>query len=282
MKISLAAAALRIAAAGAVVLAPLAVGASSASAADGTAKVTVVHGIPDTAVDVYVDGKKALPDFAFTTVTDPIPLSAGSHDIAIRKAGDPANAEPVLSGKASLKSGENATLVAHLSEDGKPVLTPYANPTTAVPAGMARVVVRHDAAAPAVDVLAGGKAIISSLNNPDEKSLMVPAGTVSVAVAAAGTTEPVIGPVDLRLRPGTTTIVYAVGSLEGKNLTAVTQTYGSAPASSAPTAVAAGSGGEAADPGAPVLGWSLVVAGGALVIGQSMAARRRTRVRVEA
>lgn len=282
MKISLATAALRLAAAAAVVLAPLTVGAASASAADGTATVTVVHGIPDTAVDVYVDGKKALPDFAFKTVTDPIPLPAGSHDIAIRKAGDPADAEPVLSGKATLKSGDNATLVAHLSEDGKPALTPYANPTTAVPAGMARVVVRHDAAAPAVDVLAGDKAIVSSLSNPDEKSLMVPAGTVSVAVAAAGTTEPVIGPVDLTLKAGTTTIVYAVGSLDAKNLTVVTQTYGSAPASSAPTAVAAGSGGEAADPGAPLLGWSLAAAGGALVIGLSLVGRRQARARVEA
>jgi hypothetical protein len=229
-----------------------------------------------------VDGKKALPDFAFKTVTDPISLPAGSHDIAIRKAGDPADAEPVLSGKATLKSGDNATLVAHLSEDGKPALTPYANPTTAVPAGMARVVVRHDAAAPAVDVLAGDKAIVSSLSNPDEKSLMVPAGTVSVAVAAAGTTEPVIGPVDLTLKAGTTTIVYAVGSLDAKNLTVVTQTYGSAPASSAPTAVAAGSGGEAADPGAPLLGWSLAAAGGALVIGLSLVGRRQARARVEA
>jgi hypothetical protein len=282
MKISLAAAALRIAAAGAVVIAPLLVGAASASAAVGTAKVTVVHGIPDTAVDVYVDGKKALPDFAFKTVTDPISLPAGSHDIAIRKAGDPADAEPVLSGNATLTSGENATLVAHLSEDGKPALTPYANPATAVPAGMARVIVRHNAAAPAVDVLAGDKAIISSLSNTEEKSLMVPAGTVAVAVAAAGTTDPVIGPVDLTLKAGTTTVVYAVGSLEGKNLTAVTQTYASAPAASAPTAVAAGSGGEAADAGAPVLGWSLFAAGGALTIGLAMSARRQARARVEA
>ena len=60
----------------------------------------------------------------------------------------------------------------------------------AVPAGQARLIVRHTAAAPAVDVLAGGSAVISGLTNPNEKALEVPAGTVAAAVAAAGTTQP--------------------------------------------------------------------------------------------
>ena len=33
--------------------------------------MTVVHGIPDTPVDVYVDGSKALSDFTFKTVHRP-------------------------------------------------------------------------------------------------------------------------------------------------------------------------------------------------------------------
>ena len=51
-----------------------ALAATGASAADGNATVTVVHGIPDTPVDVYVDGSKALSDFTFKTVTKPISL----------------------------------------------------------------------------------------------------------------------------------------------------------------------------------------------------------------
>ena len=39
-----------------------AVAATSATADDGNATVTVVHGIPDTPVDVYVDGSKALSE----------------------------------------------------------------------------------------------------------------------------------------------------------------------------------------------------------------------------
>ena len=115
--------------------------------------------------------------------------------------------------------------------------------------------VRHTAAAPAVDVLAGGKAVISGLSNPNEKMLMVPAGSLSVSVAAAGTTTPVIGPVPLDLASGSTTIVYAVGSLADKNLTAVAQTYSGS--GSAPSSVNAGSGGLAADPSGVGLGTGL-------------------------
>jgi hypothetical protein len=262
--------ALRVAAASALVAAPVLM-TTPAQAAD-TASVTVVHGIPDTKVDVYVDGAKALPGFTFKTVTKPISLPAGSHQIAVRKAGDPASAKPILSTTAKLTAGESATLVANLTAGGKPALNAFVNPTTAVPSSMGRLIVRHTAAAPAVDVLAGGKPVISGLTNPNEKSLMVPKGTVNASVAAAGTTDPVIGPVALDLAGGSTTIVYAIGSLSGKSLTAVTQTYSGN--GSSPNAVAAGSGGLAADPGVPTL--ALALTGGGLVLLALSVRRRRT------
>ena len=98
------------------------------------------------------------------------------------------------------------------------------NDVSAVPAGQARLVVRHTAAAPAVDVLAGGKPVIQGLTNPNEKALEVPAGSVSAAVAAAGTTDPVIGPADLDLKEGTATFVHAIGSLQDKTLSLVSFT----------------------------------------------------------
>lgn len=245
--------------------------------AASTATVTVVHGIPATNVDVYVDGAKALSDFTFKTVTKPISLPAGSHAIAVRKAGDPASATPILTATAKLSAGESATIVANLTADGKPTLTPFVNPTTAVPSSMGRLIVRHTAAAPAVDVLAGGKAVISSLTNPNEKSLMVPKGTVNASVAAAGTTDPVIGPVALDLAGGSTTIVYAIGSLDGKTLTAVTQSYSSN--ASSPSAVAAGTGGQAADASTPWTAVGAGLAGIALLAGAGAAgARRRVTV----
>ena len=66
--------------------------------------------------------------------------------------------------------------------------------------------------------------MISGLENPDEQALSLPASTVSAAVAAAGTTDPVIGPVDLPVVAGQVTIAYAIGSLEDDSLGAVVQT----------------------------------------------------------
>ena len=239
------------------------------TASSSTATVTVVHGIPGTAVDVYVDGKKALSNFTFKTVTGPISLPAGSHDIAVRPAGSASGSKPILTLSPNLPAGANATVVAYLNASGQPAIKPFVNPTTAVPGGMGRLVVRHTAAAPAVDILAGGKPVITKLTNPNEKMLMVPAGTVSASVAAAGTTKPVIGPVDLPVQSGRTLVVYAIGSLKDGNLTAVTQSY-STGGGSAPSAVNAGTGGQAADNGpAAALLVLTGLAGAALVVGGS-------------
>jgi hypothetical protein len=269
---SLAHTAVRLVAGTALAMAPLAA-TLPASATSGQALVTVVHGIPDTPVDVYVDGAEALSDFTFQTVTDPIPLPAGDHEIEVRPAGAAASTDPILEATATLAAGDNTTIVANLTADGAPALTPFANPATAVPGDMGRLVVRHTAAAPAVDVLAGGTAVISNLSNPDEESLMVPAGTVEASVAAAGTTEPVIGPLPIELGGGSTTIVYAIGSLEAGNITAVTQTYDNDSAS--PTGVAAGSGGQAADSTNPALAVTLVAGGALLLTASTLRSRRR-------
>ena len=87
---------------------------------------------------------------------------------------------------------------------------------------------RHVAAAPAVDILAAGSPVISGLTNPTEKSLILPAGKVSASVALAGTTTPVLGPVDVKVKKGATTIVYAYGSAADGTLALAVQRIGSA------------------------------------------------------
>ena len=59
--------------------------------------MTVVHGIPNTPVDVYANGKKILSGFTFKTVAGPLQLPAGSYVIDVRKAGSAAASAPVLS-----------------------------------------------------------------------------------------------------------------------------------------------------------------------------------------
>lgn len=235
--------------------AALTAGPATASAQE-TGSVYVVHGIPDTPVDVYVDGKKAIDDFKPVSEQGPVSLPSGKHEVKLFAA-DAADGSgtPVLSASADVPAGGNVTLVAYLDEGGKPKISPFANDVGSVPAGQARLVVRHTAAAPAVDVLAGGKPAVQGLTNGQQKALEIPAGSVSAAVAAAGTTDPVIGPADVDLAEGTATFVHAVGSLDKKNLALVSFTVSNL--HSSPSGVDSG-----APSGAPsqddLPGWVLV------------------------
>lgn len=245
-----------------------------ASAAAGDATVTVVHGIPNTPVDVYANGSKILTGFTFKTVTGPLQLPAGSYKIAVRKAGSAATSAPVLSATEQVTAGENATIVAALTASGTPVLTAFANDTAAAGTGDGRLVVRHVAAAPAVDVYAGSSKVISGLVSGQQAALNVPAGSVPAKVTLAGQTAAVLGPVSVPVTAGMGTVVYAIGSAAGKTLAAVTQQY---PLGGAPSAAQAGSGGLGADPGTSV--WPFALVGGAGLVlsaaGAAGVARRR-------
>jgi hypothetical protein len=247
----------------------------AASAQESDASVVVVHGIPDTTVDVYVNDELTLDDFAFTTVTEPLRLPAGDYAIAVRAGDAEPTAAPILSANAALEGGQNVSLVAHLTEGGDPALTPFVNDTAPTAAGNGRLVVRHTAAAPAVDVLAGGSPVFTNLANPNEAKADLPAGTVAAAVALTGTTEPVIGPADVPVAEGAATIVYAVGSAEAGNLQVLSQTISGL--HSAPGAVNSGTSGLVADDASsgalPATAVAVTVAGLAGVGG--LAARRR-------
>ena len=94
-----------------------------------TATVVVVHGIPNTRVDVYVHGTVTLEDFSFETVTDPLSLPPGNYNPSVRAAGADPSEAPLLSASADLAAGNNVSIVAHLSDDGDPTLTPFVNDT---------------------------------------------------------------------------------------------------------------------------------------------------------
>ncbi len=234
---------------------------ASPALADGhTATVSVLHGVPDTPVDVYANGERLIDDFQPGTLTDPLQLPGGSYDLALFPANAPdGSGDPLLSADGvQVPAGADATVVAHLTEAGQPALTPFVNDTSEVPAGEARVSVRHVAAAPAVDVRAGGQVVVPGLTNPNEESLTVPAGTVSADVVLAGTDTVAIGPADLTLAEGTTTVVYAWGSQQAGYELAV-QTVSSA--HSAPSGVPGGSAGLVDDGGLPMPVAALSLAG---------------------
>lgn len=246
-----------------------AVALATPAVADGhESSVSVLHGVPGLTVDVYVNGEEAIPDFEPGTLTDPMMLAAGSYDIEIYADGDsPDSAEPALSAEGlEVPGGANLTLAAHLGEDGTPMLSAFVNDVSQTAAGEARLTVRHAAAAPAVDVRAGGSPVIEGLTNPDEQVLDLPAGTVTADVVLAGTEDVVLGPADLDLAEGTNTIVYAWGSAQDENLDLAVQTIDGL--HSSPTGVPSGQGG-LADNGA-LLVLALAGAAGAVVAGRSV------------
>ena len=167
----------RAAAVAALGLASLAL-ATPADAADD-AQVSVLHGVPGVTVDVYANGDPLLTDFEPGTLTDPVALPAGDYDLKVVAAGDGADGDAVIEADGvAVPAGANLTVVAHLTEDGTPVLTPFANDVSAIAPGQARLTVRHTAAAPAVDVRAAETPVFTDLTNPNEDSAELPAGTV--------------------------------------------------------------------------------------------------------
>ena len=236
----------RAAAFGAVTLLALGgLGAMSTSPAYAKAnsQVTVVHGIPGQAVDVYVNGKKTVPNFQPGKVAGPLSLPAGEYDIALTKPGDAIGSALLKVDNAEVPGDANISLVAHLNAAGEPALTPFVNDTAKLAAGKARLIVRHAAAAPAVDIRAGGEPVFEGVTNGKEGKADLDAGTVSADVVLAGTDTRVLGPADLDLKEGTATIVYAVGSADDETLDIVSQSITGL--HSAPGGVPSGDGGRA-------------------------------------
>jgi len=251
-------------------LALTAFGGAPAMAAEHESTVSVLHAVPGITVDVFIDGAEAIADFEPGTLTDPMMLAAGSYDIQVfADGGTPDTAEPAIEALGvEVPEAANLTLVAHLDEGGAPTLSAFANDTDPVAAGQARLTVRHLAAAPAVDIRAGGSVIVEGLTNPEEASLETAAGAVSADVVLAGTETVAIGPADLELAEGANSIVTAWGSAADGNLALAVQVV---EAHSAPSGVPSGLGGGEQQ---RTLGISLLLAG---ALGLGLLATRALR-----
>jgi hypothetical protein len=198
---------------------------ATTAVAQTTATVALMHGIPGATVDVVVDGQIVVAGFRPGTMQD-ISAFAGQTltNVEVRAAG---TTDVVIGPIASLAvpASGNWTVLAHLDASGTPTLTPFENDTSNVPAGQARLTVRHTAAAPAVDiVLADGSRPFTNLTNPNEASAELPAGEIAGAKVAPAGADPIADVPTVELQAGTDLIVYAVGSLDAGSFTFYTQT----------------------------------------------------------
>jgi hypothetical protein len=258
-----------------VAVAALALGVALFAAPAGAqddARIHLIHGIPGVDVDVASDGAVVFEGFAFgdtqdlsalagTTLPSLQVLVAGTSDVAI-DAGD-----------VALPASGNYTIIAHLDADGAPALAVFENDTSTIAAGEGRLVVRHAAAAPAVDILANGEVAFAGVVNGAEGKVDLAVGTVSAEVVPAGTTgDPVIGPADLPIADGASLTVYAVGSLADDTLTVLTESI--AGLGSAPTAVNTGNS-PVSDNGSALPLAALITTAALVAISGGVVVRRR-------
>jgi hypothetical protein len=142
-------------------------------------------------------------------------LPAGTYYLEVKLQGS-----TVLDTTATVASGGNYTVIAHLLEGSGIDLAVFENDASPARRGAPRVTVRHAADAPGVDV--GPKPLRSrkslgpfgpAQNGEELGPLNVRPGRYTAEVFAAGTTD-LVAALPVSLRPFTGYTVYAVGSLE--------------------------------------------------------------------
>lgn len=187
--------------------------AQTASGHGGTARVSVIHGIPGAAVKVCLDGQAAIRGFTYGEKVVGARVPAGEHRLRVVAAGRSCHSEAILRSHYRLQAGKNYTIVAAVKPSGTPRLKAYGNRVGAVDEGTSRLVVRHTAKAPAVNVWANGAKLIGGhrFTWGDSRTFAVPRGHYRVKVTLPGSNQPVIGPRRLALRAGNAYQVYAVG-----------------------------------------------------------------------
>jgi hypothetical protein len=198
--------------------------AAPSGAQTGATRIHLINGIPDTNLDIEIDGEVAVTDFAFRDTQDLSRL--GGQSLTGFVVRDAASSEVIVdAGEIVLPASGNVTVMVHLTLDGSPSVAIFDNDISQLEPGQSRLVIRHLAAAPPVDVLAAGEVVFEGLANGQEVSADLPAGEVGDAtLVPAGEDGPVIiGPADLPLLEGVLLIVYGLGSIEGDTMTVLTE-----------------------------------------------------------
>lgn len=225
-----------------------------AQAQPGVSTVTIVHGLPRFTADIYVNGDLVLSGFKPREVTDPIELAAGDYEVAIRDAGAPKSSEPALAAELAVPGGKDLSIVAHLDESATPTVSVFENEVSRVPAGKALVLLRHQAAAPPIEVRSDGQALFSVASG-EQAERTLSAETHELAVAMVDGGDPLVEPTTLELDEGVAYFVYLIGSSDEQTLDLMVQAV--AGIQTGPSGVQTGNAGLVAEPGFP--GWAVAV-----------------------
>lgn len=187
-----------------------------AQAALAMAQVNITNGIPNTPVDVYINGKIEIRGIAYTDEgAYPAAWKPGRYTLAFRRHGAAAKSAPILTKIISVASGEDASVVTNLTAGGSPTVSFFVNPTTPGPPG-GRVIIRDLADAPPLDIYFDQKLVATALTNSVSVTLNESGNALNtmsppVYGSLTGTSVEALYPMDQNFLY-TTTIIYLVGS----------------------------------------------------------------------
>ena len=198
------------------------------------ARVRVAHASPDApAVDVWVNGAKAITNLAFKGISPYAALPAGSYAVQVVPTG--ATTPAVISATLPLAANQDYTVVAM---DMLAKITPIVlmDNNTPPPAGKAKVRIVHASPdAPAVDIaVKGGPVLIKNLAfKAASEYLTVDAATYDLEVRPTGTTTVALALPGVKLDAGNVYTFFAEGLVSGTPALTVVPSVDSAPAATA-------------------------------------------------
>jgi hypothetical protein len=245
--------------------------AGSASAQTGNARLRVLHASPDApAVDIYVDGSKAVSNLAFGSITDYVSVPAGNHAIKVFPASANGTGTPVIDVPSlAVESGKDYTVAAAGKVASiEPVV--FTDNNAAPAAGKAHIRVIHlSPDAPNVDIYAAGAGVVVP-NLPFKSAsayLPLNAASYDLEVRAAGSSTAVLSLPGTKLEAGKVYTAWAVGLAAGQPALSVKLTTDASAATPTSTAgTLPSSGGRPGDSDSSATVMLVVLAGAALVL----------------
>ncbi|QIG42934.1 DUF4397 domain-containing protein [Nocardioides anomalus] len=204
-------------------------------------QVALIQAVPQVQLTVTVDGQPVRKDVAEGTVVGPLELAVGSHQVSFT------DGKQTIDSTVDVSAGQASDVVVHRPAEvgGQPVVSVYPTPSDPIDPGKARVLLAHTATTAPADVVVDGQTVFTNIANGEFAQADVAAGAHVVSLLPAGIkADPILGPLDVDLEPGTITAVYAVGNPKDGSMNVITRTTGgTASASQAPSQIDTGSAG---------------------------------------
>ena len=225
-------------------LALLSAGLTPSSAADQTS-IYIVQGLPSHTISVAVDGDSVVSRLAGGKVAGPFRVKHGTRTVTVSEGG-----QTLVTSKVRLRAGSSSEIVVHMpaSPTGDPMITRFENNLKPVQEGKAANAFGHVASAGPIDIRVDKKVVFANVANGEYLYKVVPAMTYSVDIVPTEMTEPLLGPVDLRVKRAKLTWVFVIGE-PGKDLAIVRHVIplSATKGSKRPTDISTGTGGQAAE-----------------------------------